>query len=132
MLLDFVSIFSRLKLFNLIIKISIPVSRRGKNNLFLERFSSESLASLFWENLASLHQRVQFCVRFKFNVLTLSVDVNFNPLSAKLTKWPDTLKQFVGNLPTNSLSVFGHFVGLALKGLSLPKDIRLMPGQRLA
>ena len=42
-----------------------------------------------------------------------------NPLSAKLTKWPDTLKQFVGNLPTNCLSVFGHFVGLALKGLSV-------------
>ena len=26
--------------------------------------------------------------------------------------------QFVGNLPTNCLSVFDHFVGLALKGLS--------------
>ena len=43
----------------------------------------------------------------------------FNPLSAKLTKWPNTLKQFVGNLPTNCLSVFDHFVGLALKGLIL-------------
>ena len=41
-----------------------------------------------------------------------------NPLSAKLTKWPNTLKQFVGNLPTNRASVFGHFVGLALKGLN--------------
>ena len=28
-----------------------------------------------------------------------------------------TLKQLVGNLPTNCLSVFDHFVGLALKGL---------------
>ena len=27
------------------------------------------------------------------------------------------LKQFVGKLPTNCLSVFDHFVGLALKGL---------------
>ena len=43
---------------------------------------------------------------------------NINPLSAKLTKSPNTLKQFVGNLPTNCLSVFGHFVGLALKGLN--------------
>ena len=42
---------------------------------------------------------------------------NFNPLSAKLIKWPNTLKQFVDNLPTNCLSVFGHFVELALKGL---------------
>ena len=42
----------------------------------------------------------------------------FNPLSANPTKWPNTLKQFVGKLPTNCLSVFGHFVNLALKGLN--------------
>ena len=41
----------------------------------------------------------------------------FNPLSAKLTTWPNTLKQFAGKLPTNYLSVFGHFMGLAIKGL---------------
>ena len=41
----------------------------------------------------------------------------FNPLSANPRKWSNTLKQFVGNLPTNCLSVFGHFLGLALKGL---------------
>ena len=41
-----------------------------------------------------------------------------NPLSKKLTKWPNTLKQFVGNLPTNCLNVFGHFIGLAIKGLN--------------
>ena len=35
-------------------------------------------------------------------------DFLVNPLSAKLTKWL---------LPTNYLSVFDHFVGLALKGL---------------
>ena len=40
-----------------------------------------------------------------------------NPLNAKFTKWPNTHKQFVGKLPTNCLSVFGHFLGLALKGL---------------
>ena len=43
--------------------------------------------------------------------------VSLNPLNAKLKKWPNTLKQFVGNLPTNCLSVFGYFVGLALKAL---------------
>ena len=42
-----------------------------------------------------------------------------NPLSAKLTKWTNTLKQFVGNLPTNCLSLFGHVMGLALKGLNV-------------
>ena len=44
-----------------------------------------------------------------------------NPLSAKLTKWPNTLKHIVGNLPTNYLSVFGHFMGLALKELTISK-----------
>ena len=39
-----------------------------------------------------------------------------NPLSASRTKWSNTLKQFLGNLP-NCLSVFDHFVGLVLKGL---------------
>ena len=43
----------------------------------------------------------------------------FNPLSAKLRKWPNTFKQFVSNLPTNCLSVLGHFVGLAVKRLNL-------------
>ena len=42
-----------------------------------------------------------------------------NPLNAKFTKWSNTLKQFVGNLPTNCLSVFDHFVRLALEGLML-------------
>ena len=41
-----------------------------------------------------------------------------NLLSANPTKWLNTLEQFVGNLPTNCLSVFGYFVGLALKGLN--------------
>ena len=40
-----------------------------------------------------------------------------NPLSANPEKWSNTLKQFAGNLPTNCLSVFDHFMNLALKGL---------------
>ena len=43
--------------------------------------------------------------------------MHFNPLSANPTKWSNTLKQFVGNLPTSCVSVFDHFVKLALKGL---------------
>ena len=42
---------------------------------------------------------------------------SFNPLSANTTNWSNTVKQFVGKLPTNCLSVFDHFVGSALKGL---------------
>ena len=41
-----------------------------------------------------------------------------NPLSANPEKWSNTLKQIVGNLPTICLSVFDHFMNLALKGLN--------------
>ena len=41
-----------------------------------------------------------------------------NPLGANPTKLSNTLKQFVGRLPTNCLNVFEHFVELALKGLN--------------
>ena len=40
-----------------------------------------------------------------------------NPFSTNFTKWSNTLKQLVGNLPKNCLSVFDHFVVLALNGL---------------
>ena len=46
------------------------------------------------------------------------VPQSLNLLNANPTKWPNTLKQFVGKLPTNCLSVFDHFVKLALKGLT--------------
>ena len=46
---------------------------------------------------------------------------SLNPLSANPTKWSNTLKQFMGNLPTNCLSVFNHFVILAVKGLKSTK-----------
>ena len=40
-----------------------------------------------------------------------------NPLNANPEKWSNTLKQIVGNLPTICLSVFDHFMNLALKGI---------------
>ena len=57
-------------------------------------------------------------VNFSEVVLPFTFVLPFNPLSANFTKWSNTLKQFVGKLPTNCLSVFDHFVGLALKGLT--------------
>ena len=48
---------------------------------------------------------------------TMFLYFEFNTLSANTTKWSNTLKQFVGNLPTNCLSVFDYFVILALKEL---------------
>ena len=40
-----------------------------------------------------------------------------NHLSANPTKWPNTLKRFVGNLPTNCFSVFDTFMGLVFRKL---------------
>ena len=50
----------------------------------------------------------------------------FNPLSVNPTKWWNTLKQFVGNFPRNCLSVFDHFVILALKELTQIKLLFFM------
>ena len=53
-----------------------------------------------------------------------------NPLSANPTKCSNALKQFVGNLPTNCLSVFGHFMKLALKGLMVVFSITVATHMR--
>ena len=69
--------------------------------------------------------KFRFCETYKvvISVTRISLEL-LRSLSAKLTKWPNTLKQFVGNLATNCLSVFGRFMGLALKGLrSLRADL---------
>ena len=59
-------------------------------------------------------------IDFIHRLLKNSVSIksfNVNSLSASFTKWSNTLKQFVGKLPTNCLSVFDNFLGLALKKL---------------
>ena len=50
-----------------------------------------------------------------------------NPVSANPTNWSNTLKQFIASLPTNCLSVFDHFVGLALKGLTSEMHLASFP-----
>ena len=55
---------------------------------------------------------------FKVNSLNMTVCVFINPLSANPTKWSNTLKQFVSKFRTNCFSVFDHFVGLVLNGLT--------------
>ena len=62
--------------------------------------------------------KILFSKGFKIVFLTKNYLKFLNPLSANTTKWSNILKQFVGNLPTNCLSVFDHFVKLALEGLS--------------
>ena len=58
-----------------------------------------------------------FIILHTQNFIESSLKEMLNLLSANITKWSNTLKQFIGKLPTNCLSVFDHFVGLALKGL---------------
>ena len=58
-------------------------------------------------------------VLFYFSRSTGSI----NPFNANPTKWSNTLKKFVGNLLTNCLNVFDHFVGLALEGLRILASI---------
>ena len=46
-------------------------------------------------------------------------EMRLNALSPSPTKWSNALKQFVSKLLKNCLSVFDHFLGLALKGFAL-------------
>ena len=46
-------------------------------------------------------------------------ETKLNPLNANPEKWSNTLKQIVDKLPTICLSVFDHFMNLALKGLNI-------------
>ena len=46
------------------------------------------------------------------------VKMRLNPLRGNPTNWSNTLKQFAGFCQQIVLSVFNHFVGLALKGLT--------------
>ena len=52
--------------------------------------------------------------------------LSINPLSVNPEKWSNTLKQIVGNLPTICLSVFDHFMNLALKGLKVMQSQQLI------
>ena len=47
-----------------------------------------------------------------------------NPLSTNPTKLSNTLKQFVGKLPMNCLSVFDHFVKLAFTELTIASQLK--------
>ena len=76
---------------------------------------------MFFKDFAYIvyyHMKMWLIFLHTKQVLFVSGILNLNPLSANPTKWSNTLKQFFGNLPTNCLSVFDHFLKLALKGLN--------------
>ena len=76
---------------------------------------------MVFERLLRKQNSIQkgFVTRQFFLLFEHSTNLGFNPLSANPTKSSNTLKQFVGKLPTNCLSVLDHFVKLALKGLTV-------------
>ena len=82
----------------------------------LRQMSSQSGSQKLLQGLMS-HELTAYLSFFTYFITQW-----INPLSVNPTKWSNTLKQFVGKLPTNCLGVFDHFVGLALKGLS--KDVK--------
>ena len=72
-----------------------------KYTIFLEKFEG----------------RCKFCF-FPLDNSLLFQSFILTYFSANFTKWSNKLKQFVGSLPTNCLSMFDHFVRLVLKGLT--------------
>ena len=107
--------FPEKKLFS--VQFSILFREREQNNCFIDflhlfviyfqietSFTILNTSQIFWLTCWLLDLR---CLSNKIN-----------PLTANLTKWSNTFTQFVGNLPTNCLSMFDHFVELALKGLN--------------
>ena len=93
---------------------------RGKGPTPCEENTALPVRSVFrFENLdfhrSSLDTALFSSIWHYFIFLRLHPHIN--SLSADLTKWSNTLKQFVGNLLTNCLNVFDCFVKLALKGL---------------
>ena len=75
-----------------------------RNTSIVHRKTLKWRRALMWNGLTNQkHVQRDYCI---------------NTLSANLTKWSNTLKQFVGILPTNCLSVFDHVKGLALIGLN--------------
>ena len=95
------------------------------------RIGEQSLDSFYKPcHLVEYYKYLRFFTDGKIIVFTLFT-ILFNPLSGNPTKSSDILKQFVGNLPTNCLSVSDHFVGLALKGFICWKHITDVAAYRL-
>ena len=81
------------------------------------------LSFVYWKVIHSylpLQSIVFRSLKTYSKVIPTNIDIL---LSANFTKCSNKVRQFIGNLPTNCLSVFGHFVGLSLKGLKIDTGI---------
>ena len=85
--------------------------------IFVEKWLLEGISFRLKRKFSAVTELLSSIL--KNEILKASIFCQHNPLSANPTKWSNTLKQFVGKLPTNCLSVFDHFVKLALKEIRL-------------
>ena len=69
-------------------------------------------------NVFGLLHKINYYFLFGIDSGLHFASYRINPVSTNPTKWSNTLKQFVGRLPTNCLSVLDHFAGLAFNGLN--------------
>ena len=91
-----------------------------RTNLWrLQRFKVRMFNCLIFQGNLSWENFQLWKIRMRIERLP----THFDPLSTNSTKWSNTLKQFVSNFSTNCLSVFDHFVKLALKGSKQPNNI---------
>ena len=74
------------------------------------------IASEFGKAHFEFHFVLLFLSKNKGSLLAKH-ELKVKPLGVNPTKWSNTIKLFVSNMPTNCLSVFDYFVGLALKEL---------------
>ena len=69
-------------------------------------------------NVFGLLHKINYYFLFGSDSGLYFASYRINPVSTNPTKWSNTLKEFVGKLPTNCLSVLDHFAGLAFNGLN--------------
>ena len=103
-------------------KIPIFVIGKSKNARFFYNVNSLSCRYSWMLNGQQFIRKMdeqELSKRIKLHYLSRSVQPTSipNSLRANPTKWSNTLKQFVGKMPTNCLSLSEHFVGLELKEL---------------
>ena len=85
-------------------------------------FPKETLAQVFSYEFCEISKKHLFYRTPLGGCFWKYYTIRLNPLRANHTKWSNTLKQFVGKLPTNCLSVFDHLLTLALQGLIKMSD----------
>ena len=100
--------------------LSKPLKHNGNDDFDNFILSCNSLLDKYapWKKINVRGNQVPFINKEFSKAIMLPRNCSKLTLQAQTAqKLSNTLKQFVANLPMNCLSVFDHFVRLALKGL---------------